>query len=160
MHGVRQGILSLGTVLCLAIMFAVGLRYEAISPGLAAPTPGGPFFCNGLLSSGGDDSVMIAGLALFAIPFLSRLPGFFQPPSRLELAVFAGVVAVALSCLFLASLDCAHIFYTAFAVPDPPLAAALIALPLSVGFMGLSGRLGRSRRLSSGSGTSGRSGRG
>ncbi|MHA3915378.1 hypothetical protein [Halovulum sp. GXIMD14793] len=114
----------------LAWLVYIGLRYEELSLGLAAPGETGPFYCRNLLSSGSDDNVMIFVFVIFVVPMslrvlrVSRSVAFYE---RMSLWV---CIAVTCAVLFIASLDCASIFYTAFVVPDMLLASALIALPL------------------------------
>ena len=72
---------------------------------------------------------MISAFVLFLLPLMLRLVLIKQGPSWIELLVFCLCLAVVLLALWLAGLDCADIFYTAFVLPDPALAGALIALP-------------------------------
>lgn len=124
----------------LALMVLVGLCYPQLSPGLAAPggaygsgagSAAGPFYCHQLLSAGGDDDGMITAFSLFLWPLAWRLLRWRAAVGAAERALFwlcTGLVAIA---LWLASLDCAAILYTAFVLPDPWLATALLALPLA-----------------------------
>jgi hypothetical protein len=134
---------SAGFVVCAIAMVWVGLRYQAHSPGLAAPTGQGPFYCNWLMSSGGGDSAMVTTFAVFLVPLLFRLARILRPPSGIELAVYVASFLLVCLALFLASLDCAHILYTAFVVPDHWLALALVSLAGSAVFLALARRLGR-----------------
>lgn len=116
---------------CLTWMALVGLIYTKLSPGLAAYTSEGPFFCHELQSSGAEDDEMISAFILFLLPLTLRLALIKRGISWIELPMFCFCLAVTLFALWLASLDCAEIFYTAFILPDPALAGALIALPCS-----------------------------
>ena len=116
----------------VALMCAVGLTYGLYSGGAAAFTDDGPFFCDELRSSGGDDTAVVGfAFALFGLPLLVRLLQFFKAVSKIEAGVYYFTAFTAIIFLFLASLDCAQIFYTAFRVPDPHLAVALVSLPAS-----------------------------
>ncbi|MGL4321805.1 MAG: hypothetical protein ACRCS3_13170 [Paracoccaceae bacterium] len=115
----------------LSLMVFVGLNYNALSPGLAIRGSDGPFFCAELLSSGGDDSAMVFAFALFALPLVLRIILFNQKVSTFELIMFFCCGLATAFALWLASLDCASLFYTAFALPDLFLASALFALPVA-----------------------------
>jgi len=125
----QRTLLSAAYLASLSIMVVVGLSYEAVSPGLAAPGGEGPFFCRELLSSGGEDDAMIVAFGLFALPLAVRLLRMTRPVAGYEVVLLWLCLAVAGAALTLASLDCASIFYTAFVVPDVWLAAALVAMP-------------------------------
>ena len=116
---------------CLTLMVFVGLNYDAISPGLAERGADGPFFCAELLSSGGDDSVMVFAFALFALPLALRTILFNQRVATFELTIFLCCGLATALALWIASLDCSSLFYTAFVVPDLFLASAMLALPLA-----------------------------
>lgn len=121
----------LAYIAALAMMAFVGLAYEDLSSGLAFPDADGPFFCRDLFSSGGDDDAMIGSFGIFLAPLALRLLRLNRAVARYEIVLFwicAGLVCLS---LMLASTDCASIFYTAFVLPDPLLAGALIALPLA-----------------------------
>jgi len=117
----------------LMAMSVVGLGYAVLSRGLAAPTPQGPFFCRELLSSGSDDDLMVGAFTLFAIPLLYRIARWNRDVSVRETIVFGICLATTGLALWLASLDCASLVYTAFWVPDLFLATAILALPISAG---------------------------
>ena len=105
----------------------VGLHWLSLSPGLSG---GDGDLCRDLVSSGGGEDVMIF-FSLLLIPALLRV---FRPRrgfSRSEALTLSITSALVLAALWLASLDCADIVHTAFERPDPALALALIALPLS-----------------------------
>lgn len=121
--------LSLVYGLLLVLMAGVGLSYEGLSPGLAAPTDGAPFFCRELRSSGGEDDALIIVFAVFLVPLGLRVFRFAAPVARVEAIAFWVCGALVCFALFLAGLDCGSVFYTAFVVPDPLLAGALMALP-------------------------------
>lgn len=112
-------------------MTLVGFAYTKLSRGLAAYTSEGPFFCHELLSSGSEDDTMISAFVLFLLPLMLRLALIKRSLSWIELLLFCFCLAVTLLALWLAGLDCADVFYTAFVLPDPTLAGALIALPSS-----------------------------
>lgn len=116
---------------CLSLMVFVGLNYDAISPGLAVRGFDGPFFCAELLTSGGDDSAMVFAFALFALPLVLRIILFNQRVTTFELTMFLCCGTATAFALWLASLDCASLFYTAFVLPDLFLASALFALPVA-----------------------------
>lgn len=117
---------------CLPLMSVVGLYYETLSAGLAMPMSKGPLFCRDLLSAGGDDDAMIAAFRLFLLPLALRVIRINRSVASAEVVVLLLCAALAVFALYLASLDCAALFYTAFVLPDPYLAAAMIGLPLSV----------------------------
>jgi hypothetical protein len=117
--------------LLLTVLSFIGISYDNLSRGLAARTPDGPFYCNGLLSSGGDDSAMVFAFSLFFIPLIVRLYRFVHEISAVEVWLFVGALVVSVLALILATLDCAQVLYTAFGIPDLYLASVLIALPLS-----------------------------
>ncbi|MFC6759351.1 hypothetical protein ACFQFQ_07365 [Sulfitobacter porphyrae] len=119
----------------------IGISYGNLSRGLAARTPDGPSYCNELLSSGGDDSAMVSAFSLFFIPLIVRLYRFVHEISAVEVWLFVGAIVVSVLALFLATLDCAQVLYTAFGIPDLYLASVLVALPLSA-FMLWKNRLG------------------
>ncbi|MPM43162.1 hypothetical protein SDC9_89835 [bioreactor metagenome] len=116
---------------CLSLMVFVGLNYHEISPGLADWRSDGPFFCAELLSSGEDDSAMLLAFALFALPLVLRIILFNRRVATFELTMFLCCGLATAFALWLASLDCASIFYTAFVVPDLFWASALFALPVA-----------------------------
>ncbi|MGD9919701.1 MAG: hypothetical protein AB7U46_16975 [Paenirhodobacter sp.] len=123
--------LSFAYIASLIVMVVVGFGYSSLSPGLATRTSSGPFFCNQLMSSGSDDDAMLFAFALFILPLTIRILRAWRRIARVELVVFGLCAFVSCVALWLASLDCASIFYTAFIVPDPALAGALVALLLS-----------------------------
>ena len=126
-------ILRSAYLLLLALMCAFGLTYGSYSGGAASYTPDGPFFCNELLSSGGEDTLIIGfAFILFGLPLLVRLLRFYKTVSKFEVGVYCFSALAAIIALGLASLDCAQIVYTAFGIPDLYLAAALISLPISL----------------------------
>lgn len=125
----QRNLLSAAYVALLSIMVVVGLNYEAVSPGLAAPGGDGPLFCRQLLSSGGDDEVMITAFGLFFLPLALRLVRMNRPVAGYEVVLLWVCLGVAGAALMLASLDCASILYTAFGVPDLWLAGAMLAMP-------------------------------
>lgn len=126
-------ILRMAYLFLVALMFAIGLVYTPYSDGAAAFTPDGPFFCTKLRSSGEDDTVIVAlAFMLFGLPLLVRLLRFLKDVSSIEAGIYYVTAVVAILFLYLASVDCAQIFYTAFAVPDPLLAVALTSLPASL----------------------------
>ena len=125
-------ILRMAYLLLLALMCALGWTYGSYSGGAAAFTLDGPFFCSELRSSGGDDTAVVGfAFTLFGLPLLVRLLQFFKAVSKIEAGIYYFSALAAIMFLFLASLDCAQIFYTAFGIPDPYLAVALVSLPAS-----------------------------
>ncbi len=122
----------------LAWVTTVGAAFDTLSRGLAARTAEGPFFCSELQSSGGDDDAMMFAFVIFAIPLAVRIFRSGRAFSGYELALVWGCGGVGGVALWLASLECAEVFYTAFAVPDATLASILIAVPVLCG-------LGRAR---------------
>lgn len=115
----------------LTALGTIGAIYEQLSFGLAAKGTSGPFYCKELMSSGGDDSVVIITFSLFFIPLAVRLIRSRMTVSGVEVGLFWCVAVLSVGALLLSSLDCADILYTAFAVPDPYLAALVLMLPLS-----------------------------
>ena len=128
----NQKFAHIAYVLLLIWMTAVGLTYESLSGGVAAPRESGPFYCRELMSSGGDDSAMVFAFALFAFPLLLRLLRYRRRIAVYEVAVFWICIGTTCFSLFLATLDCASIFYTAFLVPDTMLATAILAMPTTL----------------------------
>ena len=117
----------------VTLMCVTGFTYGSYTGGAAARTPNEPFFCNELQSSGGDDTAVIGfAFILFTLSLLIRLFWFFKSVSKFEVGVHVATVVASVCVLLLASLDCAQIFYTAFGVPDPHLAVALLSLPISL----------------------------
>ncbi|WP_157946833.1 hypothetical protein [Thalassobius sp. I31.1] len=104
------------------------MSWEYYSPGFAANSSTGAVFCRELLSSGSDDSAMVLMFMIMILPFIFRLARFRYPPKAVETSVFAVCVLLVIGALYLASLDCAQVFYTAFVVPDFMLLAALVSL--------------------------------
>ncbi len=121
-------VVSLAFLIATGTQSVLAFRYPDMTPGLAAP---GPFYCNELQSSGGEDTIMIALMSVSAIPFLIRLAFFRSWPSRVEQAAFWLVALIAAAGPALAALDCAHIFYTAFVIPDRVLATILLCWAVS-----------------------------
>ncbi|MEQ5872193.1 hypothetical protein J4E08_20195 [Sagittula sp. NFXS13] len=120
----------------LTLMCFVGFTYGRYTDGAAARTLDGPYFCNELQSSGSDDTAVIGfAFIFFSLPLLIRLLRFSKGVSKFEIGVLGVSTIVAVGALLLASLDCAEIFYTAFGVPDPHLAAALLVLPTSLALL-------------------------
>ncbi|MFZ7090067.1 hypothetical protein [Primorskyibacter sp. 2E233] len=127
----KYQIASLTYAALLFLMAFVGVKIGDLSAGLASPSQGGPFFCRNLLSSGGDDDAMLFAFAVFSIPMVVRVFRFKRRVAGYEIVAFALCVLSTCFSLFLASLDCASIFYTAFSIPDTLLAAALASMPMS-----------------------------
>lgn len=125
-------VLNIAYLVCLALMVFVGLFYTVLSPGLATYTPDGASFCNQLSSSGSDDDAMILAFTWFLVPIVLRILRLAREVARLEAFALCVCQVLAIFALWLASLDCASIFYTAFIVPDPFLAGVLISLPGSL----------------------------
>ncbi|WP_213548973.1 hypothetical protein [Vannielia litorea] len=128
-----RALLNLAYLACCGWITWIGLwwpdRAEGFVPG---PSEGDPFYCNRLMSAGGEDDLMVSFFLVFALPGVLRLIGaVFTRPSRVELGIWGVATTVAAFGLFLASLDCAAVFYTAFRLPAPELAAALLAIPAS-----------------------------
>ncbi|MCU1126875.1 hypothetical protein JAK51_11675 [Stenotrophomonas maltophilia] len=127
-RNVRAGLL-LAYIMLLALLASTPWIWQKWSPGgFAAP---GPFFCKELLSSGGDDDVMIMAFIVFALPLVLRVIRLLCRVGVYEVWLFYICVAFVGFSLMLASLDCADVFYTAFVLPDPALAAALLAIPVA-----------------------------
>ncbi|MBI1492137.1 hypothetical protein [Halocynthiibacter styelae] len=101
---------------------------EHFSLGFAAQSAEGAFYCRDLLSSGSDDGAMVFIFKIMAVPFTLRFLLFGERPYVIEVGVFALSVALVIGAMFLASLDCAQVFYTAFVLPDVLLAVALVSL--------------------------------
>ncbi len=143
-----RALLNLAYLACCGWITFTGYWWPGRAVGfVSGPTGGEPFYCNQLMSSGGEDDLMVALFVVFALPFVVRVIAmWFSRPGRVELAIWGIAAAVACFGLFLASLDCAAIFYTAFRLPAPELAAALIALPLSGLLLWLLRRSGTARR--------------
>jgi hypothetical protein len=125
-------IFSVLYLLCLGSMIFVGLYYEALSDGLSANAGGIPLRCRELMSSGGQDDVMIFSFAIFVVPFVLRLLLILRDFTRFEMATYSIALGLVAFALLLASMDCAEIFYTAFFVPDLLLAWAIISAVFSV----------------------------
>ena len=119
-------------LLCLGSMIFVGLYYEVLSGGLAANNGGITFRCRDLMSSGGEDDVMIFSFVIFVVPFVMRLFLILRDFTRFEVATYSIALGLVVFALLLASMDCAEIFYTAFLVPDFLLAWAIISAVFSV----------------------------
>lgn len=122
---------SVAYAILLAAMVYIGQRWGTLSPGFASPTESGPFFCKELFSSGGDDDAMMGAFTLFVLPLALRLGRLFRPIAKYEVWLFYVCACLVIFSLILASLDCADIFYTAFVIPDPVLAFALIVMPIA-----------------------------
>ncbi|MEC7964694.1 MAG: hypothetical protein VX083_14515 [Pseudomonadota bacterium] len=118
-------------LLCLGEMIMVGYSFGFGPLEFAARGPDGPFSCQALLSSGGDDDAMVLAFVLFAVPFAMRSFQFRTAPRALEICVFVGVLLIVTGALTLASFDCAEVLYTAFVVPNLMLAVAIMAMPVS-----------------------------
>ncbi|WP_300896320.1 hypothetical protein [Roseovarius sp.] len=116
-------------------MVVVGFGYDSFSPGLAERSSNGPFFCKQLMSSGSDDDALLMAFVLFMVPLTIRTLRARRRIAIFEMAVFSLCAFVSCFALWLASLDCASILYTAFFVPDPALAGALVALVLSTAML-------------------------
>lgn len=119
----------------LIVMVVVGFGYDSFSPGLAGRSSNGPFFCKQLMSSGSDDDALLMAFVLFMVPLTIRTLRARCRIAIFEMAVFSLCAFVSCLALWLASLDCASILYTAFFVPDPALAGALVALVLSTAML-------------------------
>lgn len=113
-------------VICVGVVGFVGVMYDRLSHGLAAQVNGGTFYCNELLSGGGEDSAMIFLFSAFLLPFTVRLMRWRHALGWVELTLYWAAFGLALLGVVLAQLDCAQVLYTAFGVPDLPLAAALL----------------------------------
>jgi hypothetical protein len=75
---------------------------------------------------------MILAFSLFSLPLAMRIIRYNERIVRSEMIVFLCCWAATTFALWLASLDCASVFYTAFLLPDPLLASALLALLVSM----------------------------
>jgi hypothetical protein len=120
--------LAISYVLCLFVQVYVGFVWPGGGPGFAAPTADGPLFCADLVSSGGDDDAMMIAFLLMLLSAAVRILRWGQSANRIELAVFWLSVALIVATLWLASLDCANVLYTAFTLGHPLLLAGLVAL--------------------------------
>ncbi|WGW04950.1 hypothetical protein [Tropicibacter oceani] len=125
---------ALSFVYAQALLVAAGLGtgYDALSPGFAARSADGPFYCCDLMSSGGYDDAFMMLFFFLALPALLRLARFSRAITRLETVLFIATIGAALAALGLASMDCANPLYTAFGIPDLVLATALVAAAFSV----------------------------
>lgn len=74
---------------------------------------------------------MIMAFVVFALPLVLRVIRLLCRVRVYEVWLFYICVAFVGFSLMLASLDCADVFYTAFVLPDPALAAALLAIPVA-----------------------------
>jgi hypothetical protein len=119
-------------LLTLATQIAIGFYWPRMSNGFAAKTDAGPFYCNELLSSGGDDSTMVVVFVLFIIPLLIRVFLFARRVSNWELGIFILTASIVIVGFYAVTLDCAEFFYTAFSVPDIPLQLAIYSYLLSI----------------------------
>jgi hypothetical protein len=126
----RLPITSAAYLLALATLVLIGLSYGAFSSGFATMSSDGPFLCSNLLSSGGDDDVMVLAFAVFAMPLLIRILCLKRRVATSEVVLFWVCVFLVSAALMVASMGCASIFYTAFVVPDIMLAMALLAMPV------------------------------
>ena len=115
----------------LMVLGIIGAAYEKLSLGLAMTGTTGPFYCNELKSSGGDDTAVIFVFALFFIPLAVRLVRFRHNVSGIEVGLYYFISAISAGSLLIAALDCGEVFYTAFVIPDWYLIAVIGALPLS-----------------------------
>ncbi|QDC10849.1 hypothetical protein FHY55_17120 [Oceanicola sp. D3] len=141
--------LNLAYLACCGWITWIGLWWPGRAKGFVpGPAEGEPFYCNQLMSTGGEDDLMVALFLVFALPLAVRaIAMLFAGPGRAELALWGLATSLAGFGLFLASLDCAAVFYTAFTLPAPGLAAALIALPLSGVLLWALRRFTNDRRL-------------
>lgn len=114
-------------VLCCAYLVVFGATWT----GLLASTPGGPFRCSDLSSSGGDDDAMLLAFTLSIFPLGLRLWRWKCPPDRFELAVLGAALGVSVLSLFLAQLDCAEIMSTLLLSRDWEPRGALMAVVLA-----------------------------
>jgi hypothetical protein len=119
-------------LLALAIQIVIGFYWPGNSNGFAAKTVTGPFYCNELLSSGGDDSTMVVVFVLLFIPLLIRVFLFTRRVSIWELGTFVLTASIVVVGFYAATLDCAEFFYTAFGVPDIPLQIAIYSFLMSI----------------------------
>lgn len=111
-------------------MVAIGATYPALSTGLATPVIGAPFICSDLRSLGGDDDVVVFSFTLFMLPLFIRIFRIRHKVGRADHITFWFCVLGVATVVFGAT-DCADIFYTAFLLPDAPLALALVSMPVS-----------------------------
>ena len=112
----------------LITISVIGLMWESLSNGFHAS--GGEFLCRNLKSSGGDDDAVVVIFVTLVIPAMIRAFRVKLPYTRIELTIFCLCLALSAFGLWLASLDCADIWDTAFAVPDYALQAVLFAMVL------------------------------
>ncbi len=128
-------VLNLSYIATQTLLAFTGLTYHSLSPGLALSVSGGAFFCRELLSAGSDDDAMILVFSLFSLPLLLRVFWSRRKVTPFEIIVLLCCVAAAVVSLWVASLDCADVVFTAFVLPDRLLASALMALPVSVAML-------------------------
>ncbi len=115
----------------LALLFVIGITYDNFSAGFAAKVSGGIFYCSELQSSGSNDSATVVSFSLFVMPLALRLLRLRRAVAGYEVGLFYGCAGICIIALWAASLDCAEVFYTAFALPDPLLSAAITIVPIS-----------------------------
>ncbi|MCU0828036.1 MAG: hypothetical protein MUE52_11650 [Tabrizicola sp.] len=103
--------------------------------GLTAPPIGlssnGTFPCNSLHSSGSDDEVAFAGLALLLIPALLRAFRFRKPISLTEWALVSVFVLTTVFLAFLAA-DCSDWLVTARVTGNLHLVAVMVLMALAM----------------------------
>lgn len=138
-----RAILNLLYLVVTGGMVFVGLRWPELSPGLAAGGGEAPFYCKNARSAGGEDDAMLLLFVIFAAPLVWRLLRWQRGVRRVECVGLAVAVAMGIWALWLASLDCAQVFYTAFTLGDVALIAVLAGMPLSVLLLGLRALAGK-----------------
>lgn len=122
-------VLNLLYLASLAAISAVGLMWNTVSHGFHAT--GGEFLCRELKSSGSDDDAMVVMFITLLFPIIIRLIRFKKSYAHMELLVLLLCLGLSVLGLWLAALDCADIWDTAFAVPDYALQAALFGMVLA-----------------------------
>ncbi|MCK0143083.1 hypothetical protein [Aliiroseovarius sp. F20344] len=123
-------VLNLLYLSSLATISVVGLLFDTLSHGFHAT--GGEFLCRDLKSSGGDDDAVVVMFITLIIPIVIRLMRMKKSYTRMELLVLLVCLGLSVFGLWLAALDCADIWDTAFAIPDYALQAGLLGMVLAL----------------------------
>lgn len=123
-------VLNLLYLSSLATISVVGLMFDTLSHGFHAT--GGEFLCRDLKSSGGDDDAVVVMFITLIIPIVIRLMRMKKSYTRMELLVLLVCLGLSVFGLWLAALDCADIWDTAFAIPDYALQAGLLGMVLAL----------------------------
>ena len=102
---------SLLYIISLCLQIYLGINFDTITGGFVVETGGALFYCNQLLSSGGDDGVVFAILLLQIFPIIIRFVFINSVGPRWETYVYFSII-VLLVLMLSVPVECGDIVDT------------------------------------------------